>query len=110
VSAPGEIVTDPHAEFVRKIGWLRAVAIVETVSYLLLLWAWLGHHPILTAAIGSLHGLIWTGFVAMLLEARRPMGWTWAWVVAAVVTGPVGAVLVYERLRRQGIPEGARAR
>ena len=103
-----EYVDDPHAQFVRKIGWLRITAVIETVSYLLLLWAWLGGHDLLTGVIGSLHGMIWMGFVAMLLEARRPMGWTWAWVAVAVVTGPIGAVLVYERLRRQGIPADAR--
>jgi hypothetical protein len=100
---------DRHTRFVRKIGWLRWTAVVETGSYLALLWAWLGGHPVLTGVIGSAHGMIWTGFVAMLLEARKPMRWSWAWVAAAIVTGPIGAVLVYERLRRQGVPDDARA-
>jgi integral membrane protein len=98
---------DRHTRFVRKMAWLRWVAVVETCSYLALLWAWLGGHPLLTGVIGSAHGMIWTGFVAMLLEARRPMRWTWAYVAVAIVTGPVGAVLVFERLRRQGIPADA---
>jgi integral membrane protein len=109
VEAQYEYIDDPHAQFVRKVGWLRKVAVVETVSYLILLYAWLGGHDILKAVVGSLHGMIWVGFVAMLLEARRPMRWTWAYVAVAVVTGPVGAALVYERLRRQGIPDDARA-
>jgi hypothetical protein len=105
-----QYLDDPHAQFVRKIAWLKWTALIETVSYSLLLWAWLGGHDVVRAIVGSLHGMIWLGFVAMLLEARRPMNWTWAYTVFAVATGPLGALVVFERIRREGVPEGARVR
>ncbi|HZQ27076.1 MAG TPA: DUF3817 domain-containing protein [Acidimicrobiales bacterium] len=105
-----EYVDDPHAELVRKVAWLKWGSIIETVSYLLLLTFWLSGHDLLTAMVGSLHGMIWMGFVGMLVGLRVPMRWTWTWVALAVVTGPIGAVLVYERIRRQGVPEDATAR
>ena len=103
-----EYVDDPHAEFVRKVGWLTKTALIETVSYVLLLWAWLGGHQLTSRILGSVHGMIWLAFVAMLLEARRPMRWTWNYVAFVIITGPVGAVAAYERIRRQGIPADAR--
>jgi hypothetical protein len=105
-----EYADDPHGELVRKVAWLRWAAAIETVTYLLLLWAWLSGHDAAKALAGSVHGMVWTGFVAMLLGLRVPMGWTWEWVVAMVVTGPVGAVIVFERLRRRGVPADAVAR
>jgi hypothetical protein len=105
-----EYVDDPHAELVRKVAWLKVGAAIETVSYLLLLWAWLGGHPVLTSIVGSLHGMIWMGFVGMLVGLRRPMAWTWGWIALGIVTGPIGAVIVYERIRRQGVPDDAVAR
>jgi hypothetical protein len=40
----------------------------------------------------------------------RAMEWTWLFAAIALVTGPFGSLLVYERIRRQGVPERARRR
>jgi hypothetical protein len=32
------------------------------------------------------------------------MGWTWKYAVAVIVLGPIGSLMVYSRLRREGVP------
>ena len=104
-----EAVDDRHGELVRKVAWLRYVALIETVTYLILLVAWIGGSEMGTSLAGSVHGMVWLAFVAMVLGVRRPMCWTWLWVVVVVVTGPIGALVVYARVRRHGVPADARA-
>lgn len=105
----GQYVDDPHAELIRKVAWLRWAALVETASYALLLVAWAAQSPMGKALMGSIHGMTWLAFVAMLVGVLRPMRWGWRWAALVVLTGPIGAVLVYERIRRHGVPAGARA-
>ena len=104
-----EAVDDRHEELVRKVAWLRYVALIETVTYLVLLVAWLGGSELGTSFAGSVHGMVWLAFVAMLLGVQRPMRWTWPWVILVIVTGPIGALVVYARIRRHGVPLDARA-
>jgi hypothetical protein len=46
----------------------------------------------------------------MIIFIAKPMHWTWKFVAVALLTGPLGAILVYERIRRDGIPEAVTAR
>jgi integral membrane protein len=95
---------DPTTELERKLGPLKVVCIVETISYLALLGVWLGlHSDIGTKMVGSVHGMIFTAFALMILNIFRPMGWSWRFVAVAIGAGPIGAVIVYERLRRAGV-------
>ncbi len=96
---------DTTTELERKLGPLKVVCIVETVSYLTLLVVWLGlRSDIGTKMVGSVHGMIFTAFALMMLNIYRPMGWTWKFLAVSILTGPIGAVIVYERVRREGAP------
>ena len=97
---------DATTELERKLGPLKVVCIIETISYLTLLFVWLGlRSGIGTAIVGSVHGMIFTAFALMMLSIFRPMGWSWQFLAVSIVTGPIGAVIVYERVRREGAPD-----
>jgi hypothetical protein len=96
-----DFADDTGSELERKARALLVVALVETVTYLLLAFCWLGLRSAAgTAVTGFFHGLIWMAFVGMVVLIREDIGWTWGYVVLVVVTGPIGGVLVWARLRR----------
>ena len=37
------------------------------------------------------------------------MGWTWKYSIAVIVLGPIGGVMVWERIRREGVPDAGTA-
>jgi integral membrane protein len=96
---------DPTTELERKLGPFKVVCIIETISYLTLLAVWQGrNYGVGTAIVGSIHGMIFTAFALMMLVLYRPMGWTWKFLAVGIGLGPIGAVIVYERVRRTGAP------
>jgi hypothetical protein len=96
---------DVTTELERKLGPLKVVCLLETITYLALLVMWLGlRNHVGTLLVASVHGMISTAFGLMMLGIFRPMRWTWRFVALAICTGPVGAVIVFERVRRQGAP------
>jgi Domain of unknown function (DUF3817) len=100
-----DFADDPTTELERKLGPFKAVCIIETISYLTLLAVWQGHrYGVATAVVGSIHGMIFTAFALMMLVLYRPMGWTWKFVAVGIGLGPLGAVIVYGRVRRYGAP------
>ena len=102
---------DTTTELERKLGPLKVVCILETITYLLLLIMWLGlHSGIGTLMVASVHGMVSTAFGLMMIFIFRPMGWSWKFLVVSIVTGPIGAVIVYERVRREGVPAHALTR
>ena len=106
-----EYADDPRSELDRKAEQLKWVALIETISYVLLFLFWaILHNAIGTKVMGFFHGWIFLAFAAMILFITRPMGWTWRFAAIALLTGPVGAILVYERIRRDGAPKAATAR
>ncbi len=91
---------DPTTELERKLGPLKVVCILETISYLSLLVMWLGlRSHIGTLMVGSVHGMIFTAFALMM----------WRFRAVSIIAGPIGAVIVYERVRREGAPVVSRA-
>jgi integral membrane protein len=104
-----DFADDTSTELERKVAWLKWVALVETVSYAILLFFWLGGNDIGTKLTGAIHGQIFLLFAAMVFGVRKPMGWTWGFFAVAVLTGPIGAVVVYSRILREGVPEELRA-
>jgi integral membrane protein len=86
------------------IRWFRGVAVVEAVSYLMLLAASVAKHVFgvhgLVETIGPVHGVIFLVYLGLALAVRRPLGWdpatTTTVVIAAVV--PLGALMVERRL------------
>ena len=96
-----DFADDPRSELERKVKPLMIMAVVETFTYLLLAYFWLiAQNDVGVAITGFFHGLIWMAFVGMTLFIRPDIGWTWQYVALVVVTGPIGGVLVFARLRQ----------
>jgi hypothetical protein len=100
-----DFADDPVSEVERMAVELKVVALVETVTYLLLAYFWLvADSRTGTAIVGSIHGIVWLAFAGMVVLIRPKIGWTWGYVVLVVVTGPIGGLLVFTRLQREGVP------
>lgn len=103
-----EYADDPRSELDRKAQQLQWVAAIETVSYVLLFLFWaILHNLVGTKLMGFFHGWIFLAFAAMVIFIARPMHWRWTFVAVALLTGPIGSILVYERIRRVGVPRPA---
>jgi len=46
----------------------------------------------------------------MVVMITTDMGWSWKYSIAVIVLGPIGGVMVWERIRREGVPDHRRAR
>jgi len=101
-----DFADDPTSELERKAKALSVIALVETLTYLLLVYFWLIVPSTAGKAIvGSVHGMVWMAFCAMVLMITPPMRWSWWYSVVVIVTGPIGALMVWTRLRRHGVPD-----
>lgn len=103
-----DFADDTSTELERKARALKWVSLIETLSYAGLAAFWLTGNKVGTTIFGSLHGLVFLAFAAMVVMITRAMEWGWLFAAVALVTGPVGSLLVYERIRRRGVPEHAR--
>lgn len=99
-----DFADDPTTELERKAKALKVVCIIETVSYLVLFTFWVTGHPVGTKIFGAIHGQVFLLFAAMVIGMRKPMRWSLPFLAAALLTGPIGAVVVYEHFRRHGVP------
>ena len=88
-------------ELERRIGPLKTVSIVEAFTYVGLLGFWLSGNRIGTLMLGSMHGLVFCGFAGMVLLIFRPLGWSLGFALLTILTGPVGALCVFVRLRQE---------
>jgi integral membrane protein len=91
-------------ELERKLVPLRVAALTETVTYLVLFFFWVTGNRTGRLLMGSVHGMVFLAFAAMVLGVRADMGWTWKYAAAVIILGPVGSLMVYSRLRREGVP------
>lgn len=80
---------------------LRWISVLETVSFIGLLTAMAVGSDVGVTVLGAIHGLLFLAFMAVIFMGRRELGWSTPYVALAVLTGPIGAVLVLERLRRE---------
>ena len=103
-----DFADDTTTELERKVKALEIVALIEGVSYIGLFLFWVSGNVVGTKVFGSIHGWIFIAFAAMVVGVRKGMEWTWLFVAAAVLTGPLGAVLVWWRIRRIGVPASGR--
>ena len=98
-------------ELERKARALSWTALTETCTYLILFYFWIIQPNVAGKAItGSIHGMIWLTFVAMVVMIREEIGWSWTYAIVVIVLGPIGGVMVWERIRRDGVPAAARTR
>ena len=96
-----DFADDTSSELERQARALTVVALVETISYVTLFWFWIVQpNDALKAVVGFFHGLIWLAFVAMTVIIRPAIGWSWLYTAVVVVTGPIGGLMVFTRLRR----------
>ena len=79
---------------------LRLVSILETISFIGLLFMMLTGNEGGVSILGMIHGLLFLAYAVIVLKDRDVFGWTPAFTAVAILTGPIGAILVLERLRR----------
>jgi hypothetical protein len=103
-----DFADDPKTELQRKAEQLRWVALIETVGYILLVTFWL-IFPVTAARviIGFLHGWITIAYWVMLVWIWPSMRWRWWWIPLGLA-GPVGSILVADKIRRDGAPAGTK--
>jgi len=96
------------------VRWFRAVALIEAVSYLVLLVAVVAKYgfdaPAGVRIMGPVHGCIFLGYAALAFAVRDQLRWTaqhTAFVLAAAVI-PLGGYLVERSLGRPGESPGPR--
>jgi hypothetical protein len=101
VTSVPDFADDPSSELERKSKALSVMALVETSSYLVLFYFWvIMPNDAVRRVFGFVHGLVWMAFVAMTVIIRGDIGWSWGYVALVVLTGPIGGVLVFARIRR----------
>ena len=54
--------------------------------------------------------MVWLTFCSMVVMIASDMRWSWKYVALVIVTGPVGGILVWDRIRREGVPDPAPSR
>lgn len=116
----GEIVASmtPRAKLLRKARFTKAMAIVETVSYCLLLFFMFRKYVLenrtdanylMLRFVAYFHGIICIAFGVMILDIFRAMKWTPRFALLTLA-GPPGALLAHHRLRTQPVPDDVRKR
>ena len=79
---------------------LRWLSVVETLSFIALLSMMLTGNEQGVSIVGAIHGFLFLAYAILVVRDRETFGWSWGFVAAAVLTGPIGPILVLERLRR----------
>lgn len=96
-TSPNEPVVDRSKA--RRLGW---ISIVETLSFLVLLGAMLARNDPLISIIGAIHGMLFLAYAFFVWVDHDDLGWGRWFAIGSIVTGPLGAVVVLEKLRRDG--------
>ena len=115
----GELLetVNPIAQLERKIRFTKAMAVVETISYLILLpliarkylfdvdeATW---QTLLRKVTAYFHGFISAAYGVMILDLFRVMRWTKKFTLLTLA-GPPGAIVAYHRLATQPFPADVR--
>jgi integral membrane protein len=85
---------------------LRVISVLETISFLALLSMMLTGNDTGVSIVGAIHGLLFLAYAVLVLRDRDEFGWSGGFIALAILTGPIGPIIVLEKLRR---PWGARA-
>ncbi len=81
---------------------LLKVSILETLSFMVLLTMMIRHSESGVSISGAIHGLLFLWYAVLVFRDRTAFGWSAGFTAAAILTGPIGPILVLERLRRDG--------
>lgn len=79
---------------------LRNISILETISFLVLLAMMAIHNETGVSIVGAIHGGLFLWYALLVWRDRGALGWSLGFSILVVVTGPLGAIIVLERLRR----------
>ncbi len=100
-----DFADDPTTELERKARALSVTAFVESVTYVILFTFWIVVPNTAGRAItGSVHGMVWLTFCAMTIMITPEMKWSWKYTIAVIVLGPIGGIMVWYRIRHDGVP------
>jgi integral membrane protein len=103
----------PRARLTRKVRFTKAFAIVECVSYSLLLIFMFRKYILddrgnanylMLRVVAYFHGMICIAFGVMILDIFRAMKWSTKFALLTLA-GPPGALIAHRRLRRQPLPD-----
>jgi integral membrane protein len=90
------------------VGRLRAVGIIEGVSFLVLLGIamplkYFADLPEAVRIVGWLHGILFIGFFIALIPARDAMQWSLGWTALVLLAAllPFGPFVIDRRLRKE---------
>ncbi len=101
VATVPDFLEDTSSELERKSKALSVMALSESVTYCVLFYFWIVTPSVAGKALaGFVHGLVWLTFVAMTVIIRPDIGWTWGYTALVILTGPIGGILVFIRIRR----------
>jgi integral membrane protein len=94
--------------FTTPLGRLRAIGLVEGASFLLLLFVamplkYLAGMPQYVSVVGAVHGALWIGYVAAIIDVRLAIGWPWRRVGHALLASvlPFGPFILEPGLRAE---------
>ena len=82
-------------------GRLRLVSILETLSFIGLLFMMFTENETGVSILGAIHGMLFLAYAIIVLKDREVFGWSIGFTAVAILTGPLGAILVLERLRKE---------
>ena len=80
---------------------LRWLSIVETISFITLVWMMVTANEQGVSIVGAIHGFLFLLYAIFVVRDREQLGWGWGFVALAILTGPIGPIIVLEKLRRK---------
>ncbi len=90
------------------VGRLRALGMVEAVSFLLLLsiampLKYFAGLPLAVKIVGWLHGLLFLAFCMVLLQTQQTQKWPLRWTAVVLIASllPFGPFIIDRRLKTQ---------
>ena len=105
-----DFADDTGTELERKARALSWTAFAESVTYTILFIFWIIIPNTAGKAItGSVHGMVWLAFCAMTIMITQEMKWSWKYTTTVIVLGPIGGLMVWARIRREGVPSSDHA-
>ena len=76
------------------------LSVVETVSFAALLAAMAAGDDAAVSSTGLVHGLMFAAYAVAVWIWRDALRWSFSFTAVAILAGPVGAVIAFERIRR----------
>jgi hypothetical protein len=92
---------DTTTELERRLAPLKIVSLVEAAMWAFAAVFWMIGSRAAQLLLWSMHGMVVCAFAGMVLLIYRPIGWSFRFAVATILTGPIGALAVFARLRRE---------